>query len=268
MVIDFHTHTFPDQIAAKTMAYLSQKGGITPTSDGTLSGLKTQMQRAGVDCSVVLPIVTAPRQTETINRVSAALNGQDGVYFFGGIHPDTEDVDATLDFICDSGLRGIKLHPDYQGVYFDDPRYVSIMEKAAKRGLYIVTHAGKDIAYPNDVHCTPKMILTVLERLKGVIDNKLILAHMGGFDFPETVLETLCGKPVWMDTAAVLSLYPDKCKEIIERHGADRVLFASDSPWASSEKFLRILRGFGLSKEKEAAILSENARAILQIEDH
>ena len=70
MIIDFHTHAFPDAIAEKTMAYLSQKGGIRPTSAGTLAALKAQMKESGVDISVVLPIVTAARQTATINRVS------------------------------------------------------------------------------------------------------------------------------------------------------------------------------------------------------
>lgn len=265
MIVDFHVHTFPDKIAEKTIAYLSQKGGIVPFREGTLSALKTQMQQGSVDCSVVLPVVTAARQTETINRVSAAENGKDGVFFFGGIHPDTEDIPGTLDFIQKSGLRGIKLHPDYQGVYFNDPRYLYIMEQAAKRGLYIVTHAGRDIAYPDDVHCTPQMILQVLDTLRGVIDDKLILAHMGGFDFPDDVLEMLCKKPVWMDTAAVLDLYPEKCKRIIELHGADRILFASDSPWADPEAFIRILRSFALGEDAEEKIFFANANRILHL---
>ncbi|MBR3553581.1 MAG: amidohydrolase family protein [Clostridia bacterium] len=264
MIIDFHTHAFPDAIAEKTMAYLSQKGGIRPTSAGTLAALKAQMKESGVDISVVLPIVTAARQTATINRVSAELNGKDGVYFFGGIHPDTEDVDGTLDFIVQSGLRGIKLHPDYQGVYFDDPRYLNIMEKAARRNLLIVTHAGRDIAYPNDVHCTPAMVLTVLRELRGIIDNKLILAHMGGFDFPDDVLATLCGQPVWMDTAAVLSLYPDKCRQIIARHGAGRILFATDSPWTDPKKYIALMDTLGLSQEAKDRILYQNAMLLLQ----
>ena len=265
MIIDFHTHTFPDAIAEKTLAYLAQKGGITPTSDGTLSGLKAQMKETGIDVSVVLPIVTKPQQTATINRVSAELNGKDGVFFFGGIHPDDEDVDGTLDFIVQSGLRGIKLHPDYQGVYFDDPRYLNIMEKAARRDLLIVTHAGRDIAYPNDVHCTPAMVLTVLRELRGVIDNKLVLAHMGGFGFPDDVLETLCGQPVWMDTSAVLRLYPDKCRQIIARHGAGRILFATDSPWTEPDKFIEVLNSLGLSQQAKDRIFFKNAAELLHL---
>ena len=215
MIIDFHTHTFPDAIAEKTIAYLTKKGGIQPYRAGTLASLIENMQQCGVDYSVVLPVATLPKQVPTINRVSAENNGKNNVFFAGGIHPDCEDVAGILDEIKASGLFGIKLHPDYQGVHFDDPRYLRIMNEAAKRGLYIVTHAGYDIAFRDHVHCTPDMILHALEELKGVIEDKLILAHLGGFDMPDEVLQKLIGKPVWMDTAAVLRLYPEKCKEII-----------------------------------------------------
>lgn len=265
MIVDFHTHTFPDAIAEKTIAFLAKKGGVTPTREGTLSALKAQMKSNGVDVSVVMPVVTAARQTETINRVSAAENGKDGVFFFGGIHPDTEDVDGTLDFIVKSGLRGIKLHPDYQGVYFDDPRYVNIMDKAARRGLLILTHAGRDIGFPDEIHCTPAMVLNVLRTLRGVIDGKLILAHMGAFDDPDTVLETLCGQPVFLDTAAVLDLYPEKCRQIILRHGAGRILFATDSPWADPAKFIALMDTLGLSQEAKERILYKNAMQLLKL---
>ena len=263
MIIDFHTHTFPDAIAEKTIAYLTKKGGIQPYRAGTLASLIENMQQCGVDYSVVLPVATLPKQVPTINRVSAENNGKNNVFFAGGIHPDCEDVAGILDEIKASGLFGIKLHPDYQGVHFDDPRYLRIMNEAAKRGLYIVTHAGYDIAFRDHVHCTPDMILHALEELKGVIEDKLILAHLGGFDMPDEVLQKLIGKPVWVDTAAVLRLYPEKCKEIILRHGVDKILFASDSPWDSQKDYIAILKSFELGREAEEKIFFCNAERIL-----
>ena len=60
MIIDFHTHTFPDKIAAQTIAYLAEKGNVKPFRAGTLSSLKESMKRAGVDYSVILPVATVP----------------------------------------------------------------------------------------------------------------------------------------------------------------------------------------------------------------
>lgn len=264
MIIDFHTHTFPDAIAAKTIAYLTEKGGIQPYRAGTLSSLIETMRDSGVDYSVVLPVVTNPKQEPTINRVSAENNGKNHVFFAGGIHPDCENVEDVLDTIKANGLFGIKLHPDYQGVHFDDPRYVRIMREAARRDLYIVTHAGFDVAFRDHVHCTPAMILNVLKELKGVIEDKLILAHLGGYDMPDAVLQQLIGAPVWMDTAAVLRLYPEKCREIILRHGTDKILFASDSPWDSQKDYVDILKSFHLGRDAEEQIFHRNAERILQ----
>lgn len=265
MVIDFHTHTFPDKIAEKSISFLEHKGGIKAVCSATRSALAGVMSGGGADVSVVLPVATSPKQEHTINLLSAEINGNDNIYYFGAVHPGCENVEETLDFIKASGLRGIKLHPDYQGAYFDDERYIKIIAEAAKRGLYIVTHAGVDVAYPDDVHCTPDMILTVLDRLDGIIDGKLILAHMGSYGLPEEVLLKLCGRNVFMDTAAVLDLYPEKCAEIIKKHGADKILFATDSPWKSQKAYIELFNSLDIPSGCKEKILYKNGSNILQI---
>ena len=265
MIVDFHTHCFPDKIADRTIDYLQSMGKVKAHHKGTASALKASMNESGVDISVILPVATAAKQTDSINRLSAEQNGKDGLCYAGAVHPDCENIDKTLDYIKSAGLFGIKIHPDYQGTYFNDERYIHIMAEAAKRGLYIVTHAGIDIAYPDDVHCTPDMVLEVLERLKGLIDNKLILAHMGGCDLPDEVLSKLCGKHVYIDTAFVLDRYPDKCREIIEKHGAERILFATDSPWAGQRDYLNIMGKMGIPESDLEKIMYLNAFGILGI---
>lgn len=263
MIIDFHTHTFPDAIAERTISHLSKTGGIKPFRDGTVGSLIEIMKQNNVDYSVVLPVATSPKQEKTINRVSAELNGRNGLFFSGAIHPDCPDVDSTLDYIKESGLFGIKLHPDYQGVEFDDKRYINIMRKAFERGLYVITHAGFDPAYPDHIHCTPDMVLNVLDELKGIIEDRLILAHLGACFMPDEVLDKLIGTPVYMDTAAMLNYRPEKSREIIERHGADKILFGSDSPWFCQREFITLLKSFGFSKEDEEKIFYKNACRIL-----
>lgn len=263
MIIDFHTHTFPDKIAEKSIAYLEKEGDITAFTDAKRGTLLRSMNDNGVDMSVVLPVATNPAQEHKINSLSAEISGRDSIYYAGAIHPDCEDVEGTLDHIKSIGLFGIKLHPDYQGVYFDDRRYLNIMEQAARRGLYIITHAGMDVAFRNDIHCTPDRILNVLGELGGSIEDKLILAHMGSYGMADEVLEKLCGKPVFMDTAAVLDMYTGKCVEIIKKHGADRILFATDSPWKSQRAYIDLLRSLELSDSDKEKIFSGNALKIL-----
>ena len=263
MVIDFHTHTFPDKNAERSIAYLEHEGNIKAFCDAKRGTLVNNMLNRGVDFSVVLPVATVPKQEHTINALSAEISGRDNVYYFGAIHPDCEDVEGTLDYIKSIGLRGIKLHPDYQGVYFDDERYIRIIVEAAKRDLLIVTHAGVDVAFTDDVHCTPDMIVSVLDRLGELIDDKLVLAHMGSYGMPDEVLKKLCGRRVFMDTAAVLDMYPEKCAEIIKKHGADRILFATDSPWKSQKAYIDLLDSLEISSEDKDKIFYKNAEKLL-----
>ncbi len=265
MIIDFHTHTFPDKIADKAIDRLSEIGGIAPHRDGTVRSLKESMKKSGIDYSVSLPVATSPKQVYGINAFSFEQNGKGSVIFAGAIHPDTPDVDRVLDSIKEAGLFGIKIHPDYQGVYFNDERYIRIMKGAAERGLITVTHSGLDIAYPDDIHCTPDAICDVLERLDGIINGKLVLAHMGGGILKGCRIDSLIGKDVWFDTAFVLGIDPEKCTEIIKKHGSKRVLFASDSPWADQTEYTKLLNSLDLSDEEKNDIAYLNAVKLLKI---
>ena len=103
MIIDFHTHTFPEQIAERAIEKLSHSGNIKNYSDGTLAGLKRAMRAAAVDYAVLLPVVTRPSQQEDINR--AAIERvqefqETGILSFGGIHPDNENYRDILKSIA------------------------------------------------------------------------------------------------------------------------------------------------------------------------
>ncbi len=263
MIIDFHTHSFPDKIAAKAVASLAEKAHIPPYRDGTIFSLCESMKKAGIDYSVVLPVATSPKQVESINRLAVELNGKNGIIYAGAIHPESENIPEILDSIKAAGLIGIKIHPDYQGAYFDDPRYINIMAEAAKRNLITVTHAGLDLGYPDDIHCTPDRVLNVLEKLKGIIDNKLVLAHLGGCDAADEVVKKLCGKPIYMDTSFVADKFPDEAKRIILAHGADKILFATDSPWSDQAAYVKFMYTLGFDDETLEKILYKNAEMLL-----
>ena len=114
MIVDFHTHVFPEAIADKTISFLENKANSHAHTRGTLEELKSSMKEAGIDYSVALSVVTKPSQFNTVNNYLAEINGKDGIISFGGLHPDCEDIEEKLDYIKELGLKGIKLHPDYQ----------------------------------------------------------------------------------------------------------------------------------------------------------
>ena len=263
MVIDFHTHIFPDAIAARAIASLEQKASMTAATNGTLQGLLASMEQAGVDVSVILPVVTKPSQFESINTFAKQVNETYAgkLLSFGGIHPDCADYKKELDFIKDLGLPGIKIHPDYQGVMIDDVRYMNIIEYANELDLIILTHAGIDIGIPEPVHCPPDKMRKVLDTIKPA---KMIVAHYGGWKQWEMVYEYLAGEQVYLDTAFTFDyIEQDMFMKIYEKHNKDKILFATDSPWSDAKEGIRWIKSLGLSSEETEAILSGNARRLL-----
>ncbi len=266
MIIDFHTHIFPEKIAAKTIENLERVGGIKAATDGTLKGLLDSMERCGVDMSVILPVATKPSQFESIHSFAQNVNEKyaDRLISFGGIHPDCEDYKKELDTIKAMGFKGIKLHPDYQGVMIDDVRYMRIIEYASELGLIILTHAGTDIGLPNPVHCPPQNMRKVLDTIK---PEKMVLAHYGGWGLWEDVYDYLAGENVWLDTAFIFDyITREQFFKILEKHGSDKILFATDSPWSDMAKGIDWIRGLSLPQNVTEDILSGNAKRLLGIE--
>jgi len=168
MIIDFHTHIFPNKIAEKTIESLGTLAGVKAASDGTLKGLLDSMEKSGIDRSVIMPVVTKPEQFDSINGFAKKVNEtyEGKLLSFGGIHPENEKYKEKLKYIKSLGLPGIKIHPDYQRVMIDDIRFMRIIEYASELGLIILTHAGIDIGLPQPVHCPPDKMRKVLDTVK------------------------------------------------------------------------------------------------------
>lgn len=269
MIIDFHTHIFPDKIASRTIEALSSSASIPPHSDGTLEGLLSRLGEAGVDIAVNLPVLTKASQLDSIIKFATQINEKSytgaRVISFAGVHPDTEDYVGALDLVKASGIKGIKLHPDYQGTFIDDEKYVKILSYAKKLDLITVTHAGLDGAFiGQEIKCTPVRVLRLLDRLGGY--DKLVLAHMGGNELFDKVYSELAGENIYFDTSYVLSsIGKGMFFDILEKHSCDKILFATDSPWQNIATQVDILKSFGLDKDAENKIFCENARALLNL---
>lgn len=280
MIIDFHAHTFPDKIASATVEHLKNNSRTENFSDGTVAGLSKRIKENGVDLAVVLPVVTNPEKTDKINQAAALVNkntAETGVFSFGGIHPDTPDYKSSLRLIAELGLKGIKLHPAYQQVALDDIRYKRIIGYADELGLIISVHGGIDIGIDGD-WSSPERAMRVLDEVK---PKKMIIAHMGGWQLWEDTIKFLCGREVYLDTAFSYGDVPyqpcvplserqknltkEKFTEIIRLHGADKILFGTDSPWEDHVKQLALIRDLPLSEEEKAKILGKNGKNLLNL---
>lgn len=165
MIIDFHTHIFPERIAQRAITGMQANTHAAAFSDGTAAGLRVSMDAAGITHSVVLPVATNPAKLASMNDAAIAINGRNGIIHFGAVHPLAENWETELVRMADNGIKGIKVHPFYQGVAIDDIRYLRILGRAAELGLITVMHAGSEIAYPGQVRCSPEMTAKALRQL-------------------------------------------------------------------------------------------------------
>ena len=201
MVIDIHTHTFPDKLAAPTIRKLQGACHTRAFTDATNAGLAASMAQAGIDCSSSpagghQPPSGGPCQRE---RRSDQRPGPRDRHLLLRLHPpDCPDPRGELARIAALGLKGIKLHPAYQATRFDDIRYLRILDRAGELGLVVLTHAGIDIGIPAPTYCDPEMVLRALEQVGPVT---LILAHMGGWRQWDQVEALLPQSSVLLDTA-------------------------------------------------------------------
>lgn len=263
MLIDFHTHAFPDRIARRAIDKLAHaSGGLVPQTDGTARSLKQEMDRDGVDLAVVLSIATNPGQQKNVNDFAMALNEDERLMAFGSVHPDAPDALEELERIAAAGLKGVKLHPEYQGFYADDEKMKPIYRKISYLGLITVFHAGHDYGFPPPYHCMPEHTLRALRWF----DSPVVAAHWGGLGCAQEVLEKLCGEEVWLDLSFGYSaIARDTARRILDKHGTDRVLFGSDMPWHRPSWEMRLLDTLELSEEDRERIFWRNAKALLKL---
>lgn len=282
MIIDFHTHTFPDKIAGSVIGKLQRLSRSRPFTNATNDGLRRSMEQSGIDLSILLPVMTNAGQVHKLNDLAARINEcwqETGLLSFGGMHPDVENYKEALNHVKELGLKGIKIHPAYQGADFDDIRYLRIIDKASELGLIVLTHAGWDIGIPGHNYCDTKHIQRVMRE---VGPDRLVLAHMGGWQDWKAVGEELAGLPLYFDAsfstgdivpAPGTTRTPEESHNmnreqfihLVRKLGTDRILFATDCPWSDQAESLRFVRSCGFSQQELADILGNNAQKLLDI---
>ena len=280
MRIDFHTHSFPARIAGKTAESLSHMAHSIYYICPDPEHLCASMAAAGVDYSVNLPVVTREDQTVSVNDkmiASLEVSHASGIINFGGMHPDFGDYRVELKRLKSHGIKGIKIHPPYQGMDLNDIRFKRLIGAASEEDLVVLTHAGLDIGIPDHNYASVEMILEILQDVR---PPKFVLGHFGNWQDWEHVESDLAGAPVYFDTAFSFgpitpvqgeesrlirkeNLTAEDFVRIARKHGTDKILFATDSPWARQDEYVKFVERSTATVSEKNQIFSENAQALL-----
>lgn len=263
-IIDAHCHIYPDKIADKAVEGIGRFYDLSMYYDGRYSTLVDYGSKIGVKHYVIFSVATTPKQVHSINTfISDTVKASDGLMTgLGALHPDSEDIQGDIEEIISLGLKGVKMHPDFQKFAVDDKKCYRIYELCQENNLPVLLHTG-DSRYD---YSNPERMKRVLEDFPGLT---VIGAHLGGWSCWKQAAETLSEyKNFYVDCSSSFDwLTADESREIVRQYGADRVLFATDFPmWNHETEFSRFMK-MNLTDEENALILYKNALRLFGIDE-
>lgn len=265
-IFDVHTHVFPDQIAARALQHLQEKShGLPVYSDGTQADQLRHASAVAYQGMMNCPVLTNPGQMRSVNDWVASWSKWPYLSM-GGVHPEAENLADEIKRIKELGLHGVKLHPEYQEFRILEKRMEVVWASCEALALPVLVHAGNDIGFPEPAHSCPADFAELARRYPGL---QIICAHMGGWRCWDQVENDLAGHRVWLDTSFALPYMPEQTqfKRLILKHGVDRVLFGTDSPWQSLQSGLNEILLLDLPEEDKAKILWGNAARLFKLEN-
>lgn len=260
MIIDFHTHAFPDKIADNAMAALTSEVDVKAYLDGRLSSLVDSMDAAGIDASVLANIATKPEQFENILTWSKKIRSE-RIVPFCSIHPNDTQALEHIRVIKEEGFKGIKLHPYYQSFTLNEERMLPLYEAMAKHDLILLSHTGFDMAFPFERICDPEKIINLTHRFPELI---FVASHLGAWEDWDEVETHILGKKIYIEISYSLHMLPpERARSLIEKHPKEYILFGTDSPWMDQSLAIADVEKLSLDSEYKDALLGGNAERLL-----
>ena len=259
MIIDAHTHVWPDKIAPMALGG-NRVEGLEARGDGTVSGLTRDMAASGVDISCCLAIANEARHVDSVNRFVAGL-ADDTHIPFGTVHVGVS-VEDNLASLERHGIKAVKIHPLFQRFGLDDRRLWEIFE-AFGSDYAVITHVGEGGDEFTNGLSSPKMIRDISRQFP---DLRLMACHFGGYKILDDAEEMLAGADVVLETSwppSLSTLRPERVRDLIRKHGAERIIFGSDWPMTSPAEEIRAIEALGLSDDETAMVLGGTLAGLL-----
>ena len=255
-VIDVHTHIWPSKLAPNAVEHVGTYYNYDMHGKGTIEDLTKSAKEAGIEKLIIHSSALKASQVETVNDATAS-HLSETVAGFGTLHPDYKDFEKEILRIKSLGLKGIKLHPDFQFFNIDDRRMYEAYDIIRAEKLPILFHMG-DVKYD---YSSAHRLLKVLNDFPGII---VIGAHLGGHLKWDDAEELLVGKDIYMDCSSTdRMLMPERAVRIMRNHGTEKILFGTDYPIELHKEGVEKFLALGLTDEENENILYNNAYNLL-----
>ena len=256
-IIDMHAHFFPDELAKRAVENLGSYYNYEMHGNGTFDDLVSSAESAGVEKLVIHSTALKASQVENVNN-STAAHISDNVAGFGSLHQDYEgDFEKEVKRIKSLGLRGIKLHPDFQHFNTDDKKMYPMYEIISAEGLPVLFHVGDEKS-----DCSAPHRLANVHR--DFPELKIIAAHLGGYSMWEEAEEYLLGKNLYIDTSSCFRVISyDRIRSLIRKHDADMIMFGTDYPIERHDYCVENFLNLKLTDTELEKIFYQNAEKLI-----
>lgn len=267
MIIDAHTHIYPDHVAGKAVSTIlgNTRGQVDAHTDGTFDNLLSSMETAGVDLSIVLTVATSKEQgCGIIKWLKQVIGRTPRLIYFGSVHPHDPNYKSVIREMADMGIQGLKFHPAYQGFPADSKEAYKVFEEVLKNDLILYFHSGFDLSLPDSDFATVERFANVLRDFAG---GKIIMAHAGGDGQWDKILDLFWDKKCYYDTSFVLEkMMQDENAKELYRLNEDYFFFGTDSPWRDQKSYVDFLKASDFfSQEQKDKLFYKNILKLIKI---
>ncbi len=262
-IINAHCHIYPEKIASKAVKGIRDFYDLDMSLNGKTDDLIKNGSRVGVVHYLVHSVATTPKQVSSINEfISYEVKEHPDLFTgFGTLHPDSDDIEGDVDYLLDLGLKGVKLHPDFQLFALNEERAFKLGEAINNADIPVLIHCG-DFRYN---YSNPEQLKPFLERFPNMT---VIGAHFAGWSMWEDATKELAGTPnLYVDLSSSLyALSPETALELIHAYGSDRVLWGTDYPMWDAVSEMEYFNKIDLTQKERSQILYENASKLLKLD--
>ena len=262
-IINAHCHIYPEKIASKAVKGIRDFYDLDMSLNGKTDDLIKDGNKVGVVHYLVHSVATTPKQVKSINEfIASEVNSHQDLFTgFGTLHPDSEDIESDFNYLIDLGLKGVKIHPDFQLFALDDEKAFKLGEVVSDGGVPILIHCG-DYRYN---YSNPPQVKAFVDRFP---DLTVIGAHFAGWSMWQEATKILAGTPnLYVDLSSSLyDLSSQTAYELIHAYGVDKVLWGTDYPMWDSVSEMEYFNKIDLTDMERSMILYENASRLLGLE--
>ena len=271
--VDGHGHNALPQYMLDGMSAYFKTDPTRPTLDETAEVYRKLNMAAVVftiDASSALG--HTPNSQEEI--VAGAIRNSDVLIPFGSVDPlqGLKAVDRAKELYEDYGVRGFKFHPTVQGWNPADPTYFPLFELIEQMEVPIVVHTGQTGAgagLPGGaglrLSLSNPMLLDDLAAAFPALN--IVMAHPSVPWQDEAIAVATHKANTWIDLSGWSPKYfPENLVRQANSLLQNKVLFASDFPVLSPERWMRDFAELNIKDEVRPKILKTNAMRLLGLD--